>query len=310
MYYTGFADEAAPDISGQIRATKELGWEFIEARNIGGRNIHDITDAEFDDVCGRLSDAGVRINCFGSAIANWAKQVTEPFDSSLEEARRAIPRMRRLGAGLVRVMSLGVLRDRPPTEQMEPERFRRLRELVAMFAAEGITPVHENCANYGGMGAEFTLRMLDAVPGLGLVFDTGNPVFTPDYSKPEPRPRQSAWEFYERVRGRIDYVHVKDGVFVRDTPGSIFPEATFTFPARAMRTCGASWPTCWRTATTAGSAWSPTSLWFTTVARGRATTRRALATMSSLAVSSCGWWRSAARRRGRRQVRGFPLISS
>jgi len=232
VYYTGFADEAAPDISGQIRATKELGWEFIEARNIGGRNIHDITDAEFDDVCGRLSDAGVRINCFGSAIANWAKQVTEPFDSSLEEARRAIPRMRRLGAGLVRVMSLGVLRDRPPTEQMEPERFRRLRELVAMFAAEGITPVHENCANYGGMGAEFTLRMLDAVPGLGLVFDTGNPVFTPDYSKPEPRPRQSAWEFYERVRDRIDYVHVKDGVFVRDTPGSIFPEATFTFPGQ------------------------------------------------------------------------------
>ena len=34
MYYTGFADEAAIGIDGQIRATKELGWKFIETRKI------------------------------------------------------------------------------------------------------------------------------------------------------------------------------------------------------------------------------------------------------------------------------------
>ena len=34
MYFTGFADEAASDIDGQIRATKELGWQFIESRSI------------------------------------------------------------------------------------------------------------------------------------------------------------------------------------------------------------------------------------------------------------------------------------
>ena len=39
MYYTGFADEAAPDIDGQIRATKALGWGHIESRNIDGENI-------------------------------------------------------------------------------------------------------------------------------------------------------------------------------------------------------------------------------------------------------------------------------
>jgi hypothetical protein len=39
MYLTGFADEAATDIDGQIRATKELGWEYIEARNIDGVNL-------------------------------------------------------------------------------------------------------------------------------------------------------------------------------------------------------------------------------------------------------------------------------
>jgi hypothetical protein len=31
MYYSGFADEAGASIDVQIQATKELGWNFIEA---------------------------------------------------------------------------------------------------------------------------------------------------------------------------------------------------------------------------------------------------------------------------------------
>ena len=102
MYLTGFADEAAKDIDGQIRATLKLGWKNIESRNIDGTNIHDLSDAEFDRVAGKLADAGVRVNCFGSAIANWGKSIEDSFDSSLREAERAIPRMNRLGTELVR----------------------------------------------------------------------------------------------------------------------------------------------------------------------------------------------------------------
>jgi len=49
------------------------------------------------------------------------------------------------------------------------------------------------------------------VPGLKLVFDTGNPIFTLDRSRPEPYPYQSAWEFYRQVRDHVAYVHIKDG---------------------------------------------------------------------------------------------------
>ena len=70
MYLTGFADEAADGIDQQIAATKELGWQYIESRNIDGQNLHDISDEQFDQVCQKLADAGVKINCFGSAIAN------------------------------------------------------------------------------------------------------------------------------------------------------------------------------------------------------------------------------------------------
>lgn len=225
MYLTGFADEASADISVQIKATKELGWKYIESRSVGGKNIHDISDEEFEVVYEKLEESGVEINCFGSAIANWGKRIDEPFDSSLEEARRAIPRMKRLGTKLIRIMSFAVLPDREPEDQMAEERFRRLRELTKMFLDEGIQPVHENCMNYGGMGWTYTMEIIENVPGLKLVFDTGNPIFTDDRSRPKPYPKQSAWEFYNHVKEHVVYVHVKDGVWIRKEN-----KTTFTFP--------------------------------------------------------------------------------
>lgn len=211
MYLTGFADEAAVDIDGQIRATKTLGWENIESRNIDGKNIHDLSEEDFDVVYGKLQDAGIKINCFGSAIGNWAKRVDEPFDTSISEAKRAIVRMKKLRTKLVRIMSCAVLPDRGPDDQMDEERFSRVWELQKMFSDEGLTPVHENCMNYGGMGWKYTLRLIENVPGLKLVFDTGNPIASLDRRKLDADSRQSSWEFYYHVREHIEYVHIKDG---------------------------------------------------------------------------------------------------
>ncbi|MDP7287626.1 MAG: sugar phosphate isomerase/epimerase [Phycisphaerae bacterium] len=225
MYLTGFADEAADEIDDQIKATLELGWSNIEARNIDKRNIHDLTDAEFGVVYGKLADAGVSVNCFGSAISNWAKQITDPNDSSMDEVARAIPRMQRLGAKLIRIMSYAVIEDRNPDDQLAEERFKRLREILARFTDAGITPVHENCMNYGGMGWPYTLKLLENVPGLKLVFDTGNPVFLADRTKDEPYPKQSSWDFYSRVKEHIAYIHIKDCTWDPDAN-----DAKYTYP--------------------------------------------------------------------------------
>ncbi|HEX7859979.1 MAG TPA: TIM barrel protein [Verrucomicrobiae bacterium] len=211
-YFSGIGDEAANRIDDQIRAIKALGWSNLEARNVEvpgfpKGNIHDIPDAAFDILVEKVQAAGVTINCFGSAIANWGKKIEEPFDSSLAEARRAIPRMQRLGTKFVRVMSFAVRKEE---DQMAQERFRRLREVTKMFLDAGIQPVHENCMNYGGMGWPFTLELLENVPGLKLVFDTANPVFNEDRSKPKPWPKQDPWEFYTHVKEHVVHVHVKD----------------------------------------------------------------------------------------------------
>lgn len=227
MYFTGFADEASASLDVQIKVTRELGWENIEARKVQVEEfpeglIHDISDEAFERVVEKLEEAGVRINCFGSAIANWGKKIDDPFDITIAEIKRCIPRMRKLGTKLIRIMSYAVRKEE---DQMEEERFRRLREICRMFSDAGIIAVHENCMNYGGMGWPFTLKLLENVPGLKLVFDTGNPVFTDDRSKPRPYGKQSAWEFYSHVREHVAYVHIKDGYW--DVKSN---QAVYTYP--------------------------------------------------------------------------------
>ena len=66
-YLTGFADEAANDIEDQIKATKALGWSWIESRAVSGTNIHDLSEEDFEKTYAALDGSGIGVNCFGSA---------------------------------------------------------------------------------------------------------------------------------------------------------------------------------------------------------------------------------------------------
>ena len=128
--------------------------------------------------------------------------------------KRAIERMRRLKVPFVRIMSYAVLCDdqkRPLPDQKEEKRFAQLRKICGDFLDAGITPVHENCFNYGGMSWEHTIKMLNAVPGLKLVYDTGNPGLTEDFRKPFPYPNQDSLEAWEHLKAHVVHIHIKDG---------------------------------------------------------------------------------------------------
>lgn len=236
MFFSGFADEAATGIAGQIAATRELGWEFIESRAVDKVNIHDLPEAEFEEVCGQLSDAGIRINCFGSTIANWAK---EPFDEAgFAETRmqleRALVRMQRVGCKMLRAMSFHYLLDRPAFDpEVEKWVFDKVNILAKMCEDAGVQYGHENCMNYGGMSWKHTLKLLDNIktPAFTLIFDTGNPVFNFDRSNGDALEKyQDSFEFYRNVREFISYVHIKDVYITPDpeNPGKMIQH--FTFP--------------------------------------------------------------------------------
>jgi len=215
MILTGIGDEAGNTIDAQIAATKELGWKSIEARGVEvpgfpKANLHDIPDKAFDIVEQKLKQSGIGVYCFGSTIMNWAKTVETPWDVTLAEVKRCIPRMQWLGARFVRIMSF---KPKDDDDRIPAVVFDRVREVTKMFLDAGIQPVHENCMNYGGMSWPHALELLGKAPGLKWVFDTANPVFNPDRSKPKPWPRQDPWEFWEHVRDQVVHIHVKDATW-------------------------------------------------------------------------------------------------
>jgi sugar phosphate isomerase/epimerase len=215
MYLTGIGDEAGAALDAQIAATKELGWDRIELRAVEvpgypKANVHELPEAAFDALVRRIKETGLAVCCFGSAIMNWAKKVEDPFDITLGEVRRAIPRMQKLNTKLVRIMSFKPGDDEARTPRVV---FERVREVTTMFLDAGIQPVHENCMNYGGMSWEHALELLSECPGLKWVFDTANPIFNPDRRGPKPWPRQDPWEFWIQVRDYTAHIHVKDATW-------------------------------------------------------------------------------------------------
>ena len=232
MYLTGFADEAARDLETQIQATREIGWRRISARGVNGANLHELAQDEFDRVADQLDEAGIIIPEFGSLIGNWGKKITSNFDVTLAEIERAIPRMHRLNTKMIRVMSYA--QEPWGEDQNEEERFRRLREIHARFADEGLQAIHENCMNWGGFSPEHTLRLIQEVPGIKLVFDTANPVFQLDRSKPLADgsfPWQDPLEFYQKVKEHIVHVHIKD---CTNPPQGESEPATYTLPGQGQ----------------------------------------------------------------------------
>lgn len=209
MFLSGIADEASPILSRQLQAHRELGWKHIELRTIQGTNVTDLSDSDFETVASAVEQAGMRVSCFASQIANWSRPITTDFSVDREELRRAIPRMARLGASFIRCMSYPNATPPWGDADWRREAVRRLKELARMAEDAGVILVHENCSGWGGQGPRQTLDLLADVgsPAFRLVFDTGNPA---QYG-------QDAWEYYEPVRDAIVYVHVKD---YRKTPGS------------------------------------------------------------------------------------------
>ena len=233
MFLTGFADEAAADFATQIKATRELGWKYIESRKIGSKTLATLSDEEFEQVEQLLAESGIAINCYGSAVANWSRhpRKEEDFQASVEELKSAFPRMEKLGIKLLRGMSFLTPDDEEPdAPELEEIIFRKVRTLVEMCADHGIVYGHENCMNYGGLSHLHTLKLLEKInhSNLKLIFDTGNPTFNYRYIGPKPHPLQSAWEFYKNVREHIIYVHIKDGLALPREDG-VRPKPVYTW---------------------------------------------------------------------------------
>jgi len=203
MFFSGISDESGQGIATQIKAHRELGWGHLELRLVDGVNLTQLDDAAFDAVYGAVTEAGMKVSCFASAIANWARPISSDPAVDEEDLTRAIPRMKRFGTQFIRVMSYPNDPENPLDDvEWRRESIRRMKNLARIAEDGGITLVHENCSGWGGLSSANSNILLGEVnsPALKVVFDTGNPV---TYG-------QNAWDYYKDVQKDIVYVHIKD----------------------------------------------------------------------------------------------------
>lgn len=207
MFLSGISDEAGQPIEIQIKAHKELGWDHLELRMVDGTNITQLADDAFEAVRRAVDEAGMKVSCFGSAIANWARPITCNPRMDVADLERSIPRMRQMGTEFIRVMSYPNDPENPVDEPTwRKEAIARMKKLAAIAEDGGIILAHENCSGWGGLSADNSNILLGEVgsPALRVVYDTGNPV---SY-------KQDAWDYYQKVQDHIVYVHIKDANIV------------------------------------------------------------------------------------------------
>lgn len=202
----GIGDEAAPDLTGQLAAVAELGWNHLELRTVDGVPIAQLNDAAFYRALERLRAADVAVICIAAKIGDWSRPATGDFALDLAELKVLGPRCAALGTRLVRVMSYpsGGLDEREWGRRARA----RLRALALNAEDAGLLLAHENCAGWAGDSAE---RMLDLVaqidsPALRLLFDTGNGVAYGYPSVPMLR----------AILEHVVHVHIKDAVIGPD----------------------------------------------------------------------------------------------
>lgn len=212
MILSGFTDEVSADLDLQIKACRFLGWNYIDLRTVGDKNICHLSEAEMDIVLEKLDAAGLKALSFGSPIANWSRPVSYSLDDEIKELEHAAVLMHKCRVQGIRIMSY---KTDALLSADDPFGFKvasRLKTLVSVAEDAGITVLHENCETWGGQSVDHTKYLLDEISSdsFRLIFDTGNPPGNKDVRGSAPFSYQKALDFLKEVAEFVDIVHIKD----------------------------------------------------------------------------------------------------
>ena len=225
MNFSGIADEAGQSLAAQIRAHQELGWKYLEIRNVDGEQLTDLSDEKFETIVAQLADADMKVSCFASGIANWATKISDDFHLSLDTLERAMKRMQRLDTKYIRVMSYP--NDSFSDDHWLDEVVRRFREMAARAEAANRVLVVENCDGWASTSAANYARFFELVnsPAVKAVYDTGNAA---------SHGHTNTREWYENAKPHIAYIHIKAHT-VGDDAHHTWPDAGESYIVETLR---------------------------------------------------------------------------
>lgn len=194
-----FADESSPILSGQIDALKRNGFDYLEIRNVNGKNISELTIAEAKEIAAQLEDQGLAVKSLGSPIGKIS--VDGDYSAHLDLYKHTLDLAGVFGADRIRLFSFYIPKGMEPASCRETV-LRRMEDFVALARPHGVTACHENEKGiYGDMAAR-CLELHRNVPGLAAVFDPANFI----------QCGQDTMEGWAMLAPYVDYMHIKDAL--------------------------------------------------------------------------------------------------
>ncbi len=208
LLLSAFSDEFCEDFSGQIKAMKKLGVEYIEIRFVNNKNISVLSDEEIDTCKRLLEKYNVKIASIGSPIGKI--KLTDDFNEHIKLCKRVFEIANKLEVKNVRIFSF-YLPEGSVRSECKKQVIERLERILLLADRYNVILCHENEARIYGESPENCVEILSHFDGrIRAVFDMGN--FVLDGYKPYP-------DAYEKLFPYIEYFHIKDSLY----KGAIVP---------------------------------------------------------------------------------------
>ncbi len=205
MKIYAFADEASPQLSGQIQALLENSLDGMEIRNVDGENVSALSPEKARIIRRRMDDAGLAVWSIGSPLGK--ADITDDFYKQTEMLKRMLEIADILGAAHLRLFSFYTPEtDRDAWRDVVLERLGTFTEIAR---GSGVMLCHENEKGIFGDTAARCAELHRALPALHAVFDPANFV----------QCREDAAAAWRLLRPYVRYLHIKDAL----PDGSVVP---------------------------------------------------------------------------------------
>ena len=203
--FSAFADEASADILEQIAACKANGIDYIELRNVNGKNISNFTVEEAKELKKLLDDNGIKVSSIGSHYGKI--EITDDFEPHFEAFKQTVEVAKVLETKYIRMFSFFFTKGQK-VEDYKDEVYRRLDAMVDYANENGILCCHEN---EKGIYGDITERCVELAEHygerMGCIFDPSNYI----------QCGCDTLEGFKLLKDKVTYMHIKDCIAEIDT---------------------------------------------------------------------------------------------
>ena len=203
--FSAFADEASADILEQIAACKANGIDYIELRNVNGKNISNFTVEEAKELKKLLDDNGIKVSSIGSHYGKI--EITDDFEPHFEAFKQTVEVAKVLETKYIRMFSFFFTKGQK-IEDYKDEVYRRLDAMVDYSNEHGILCCHEN---EKGIYGDITERCVELAEHygdrMGCIFDPSNYI----------QCGCNTLEGFKLLQDKVTYMHIKDCIAAIDT---------------------------------------------------------------------------------------------